>query len=381
MKVVIVGGGIIGLAAAWAVARAGHDVELCERASLPNPLASSSDDSRLIRFPYGAKRNYARMVAPAYRAIAHVSRDLAVDVHIPTGTLIVAGENDPSMRACIGDLEALAVPYDVLKAGQVATRFPLLVEAPGACGLWTPTGGVLLARRLLHALISWLDARDNVLLRPQTRVTAVDRASARVETATGAEIRGDRLIIAAGPWAPDLLPDFAGRLEPSRQVVVELDASPDTAASWSTMPMVLDGIAAGGSGFYAVPPVAGLNLKIGDHGLSHAGHPDQDRVPTHSERQRILELARTRLASADAYAPVAARTCFYTRAAEERFVAEAGARALVLAGFSGHGFKFGPLIGLAVQAWCEDRLHGPSLERWLAGHMPEAPACLDLVET
>ena len=49
MKAIVVGGGIMGLATAWALAREGHAVELFEQGPLPNPLASSMDEHRLIR--------------------------------------------------------------------------------------------------------------------------------------------------------------------------------------------------------------------------------------------------------------------------------------------------------------------------------------------
>ena len=68
MKAIIVGGGIMGLATAWALARDGHEVELFEQGPLPNPLASSMDEHRLIRHPYGDHRGYARMIDDAYAA-------------------------------------------------------------------------------------------------------------------------------------------------------------------------------------------------------------------------------------------------------------------------------------------------------------------------
>ena len=65
---VVVGGGIMGLASAWALRRRGHDVALYEQGPLPKPLASSYDHHRLIRFTYGAMIGYARMVVAAYAA-------------------------------------------------------------------------------------------------------------------------------------------------------------------------------------------------------------------------------------------------------------------------------------------------------------------------
>ena len=53
MKAIIVGGGVMGLGTAWGLVREGHQVELFEQGALPNPLASSVDEHRLIRHPYG----------------------------------------------------------------------------------------------------------------------------------------------------------------------------------------------------------------------------------------------------------------------------------------------------------------------------------------
>ena len=51
MRVIVVGGGIMGLACAWALVRRGHQVTLYEQGPLPNPLGSSHDQHRLIRLP------------------------------------------------------------------------------------------------------------------------------------------------------------------------------------------------------------------------------------------------------------------------------------------------------------------------------------------
>jgi glycine/D-amino acid oxidase-like deaminating enzyme len=50
MRVIIIGGGIMGLCCAWAASCAGYQVVLYEQGPIPNPLASSTDQHRLIRF-------------------------------------------------------------------------------------------------------------------------------------------------------------------------------------------------------------------------------------------------------------------------------------------------------------------------------------------
>ena len=74
MRVIIVGGGIAGLSTAWALQKSGVQVTLLEQGPLPNPLASSVDDHRLIRYPYGTPsrrcpRNPRQKVRPLRRAI------------------------------------------------------------------------------------------------------------------------------------------------------------------------------------------------------------------------------------------------------------------------------------------------------------------------
>src|SRR3954468_17453923 len=91
MKAIIVGGGIMGLSTAWGLAREGHEVELFEQASLPNPLGSSIDEHRLIRHPYGDHAGYARMIDPAFAAWDLLWRDLGCKLYAATGPLALNG--------------------------------------------------------------------------------------------------------------------------------------------------------------------------------------------------------------------------------------------------------------------------------------------------
>ena len=86
----ILGAGIMGLSAAWALSRQGWAVHVVEQDPVPNPRGSSVDHHRLIRHAYGAQAGYMRMVDPAYAAWALLWRDLGETLYEPTGVLAVS---------------------------------------------------------------------------------------------------------------------------------------------------------------------------------------------------------------------------------------------------------------------------------------------------
>jgi glycine/D-amino acid oxidase-like deaminating enzyme len=367
VRVIVVGAGIMGLCTAWALQRMGHAPVVYEQSEdIPNPLASSTDQHRLIRYPYGAMTGYARMVGDAYAAWARLWADLGRSHYRPTGTLVVAHELDGWVEASVGGLEAQGLPYERWTPAELARRLPFLQLSSARFALFTPTGGVLFAARILEDLADFLTSRG-VALRRYTLVAEIDPVRAAVRTADGREDRADALVIAAGPWTPGLLPALAGRVTPSRQVALYLEPPAEPQADWAAAPMLLDLIEAAAGGFYAVPPVKGSALKVGDHGFSLSGHPDRERTPSAEELATVLAVAKSRLPGLARYRVLEAKTCFYSVTEGERFICERLENAWILAGFSGHGFKFGALIGERVAAALAGEGRADGLAAWAAG--------------
>lgn len=369
MRVLVVGGGIMGLSCAWALRRGGHEVTLYEQGPLPNPLASSCDQHRVIRFTYGAMTGYARMVADAYAAWERLWADLGRSHYRATGTLVVVRDETDWTRHSIASLEELSLPFECWSPAELARRLPFLDLGTPREALFTPSGGLLFAERILVDLTRHL-AAHGVRLRANTPVRALDPARAALRTDDGREEQGDALVVAAGPWVLELLPALRGRITPSRQVALYLEPPPELQAAWGAAPVLLDHFEAtegAEGGFYAVPPVDGSALKVGDHGFSLKGHPDRERAPSADEATTVTALAGTRLRDLARYRTIETRTCFYSVTADERFVALRIGNAWVLAGFSGHGFKFGALMGERLAAALAGDLPADELAAWAAG--------------
>ena len=71
-----------------------------------------------------------------------------------------------------------------------------------------------------------------------------------------------------------------------------------------------------------------------------------------------------------AYREREARACFYTVTEDERFTAVAGARGLAVSACSGHGFKFGAVLGERTAAALLGEVGFGAYARWLAGAGP-----------
>src|ERR1700759_3700636 len=126
MKTIIVGGGIMGPGTAWALAKSGQDVELFEQGDLPNALASSMDEHRLIRHPYGDHIGYARMIDDAFAAWDLMWRDLGQQLYAPTGTLALTGNGADWAERSAATLAAIGRPMVELTIDQLRQRFPLI---------------------------------------------------------------------------------------------------------------------------------------------------------------------------------------------------------------------------------------------------------------
>jgi hypothetical protein len=91
-------------------------------------------------------------------------------------------------------LEAMALPVEIWSPDALAERVPFRRFKHGHFALFTSTGGVLFAERILKDLGRWL-TREGVPLHPCTRVTGVDPDRAAVDIEGGRTDRGDVLVV------------------------------------------------------------------------------------------------------------------------------------------------------------------------------------------
>jgi glycine/D-amino acid oxidase-like deaminating enzyme len=366
MKTIIVGGGIMGLATAWGLARDGNHVALFEQGPLPNPLGSSVDQHRLIRHPYGDYAGYARMIDDAYAAWDLLWSDLGQRHYAPTGMLALTVNGETWAERSARTLAAIGKPMEELEVASLGRRFPQLETSGVERAFWISSGGVLFAQDIVAGLAQHLARQPTVTLHPGTKVRSVDLDRARLVTEAGADHRADCIVVSAGAWVNRLVPASTGRLVPSRQIVVYFDLPDEQRALWAKGPMIID--KNGDVGLYLVPPAAGRGLKVGDHDFSRSGDPDGGRDATAAEIAPLLSRCRSLLRGYEQWRIDQLKVCFYTVTEDERFVVEKlGRQGWLMSPCSGHGFKFGALMGLELARTIAVERDPARHARWAAG--------------
>ncbi len=356
----------MGLSIARALSKKGIEVYLYEQSTIPNPKGSSCDDHRLIRYPYGNQSGYMLMVREAYAAWKSVWDDIGSIHYAQTGTLVTSQTGTGWAKDSLEALTEAAIPFNRLNESQLRARIPLLELKGVKLAYYLESGGVLFARRILASLKDYL-LKKQVTIQELTKIRSIDSEHQRLHTESGDSFAFEHLIITAGPWTKDLIPGIS--VTPSQQTVYYLDVPEQDLPTWQQAPMLLD--IDPGSGFYLVPPVAGLGLKLGDHRFTLQGHPDlptQTRHPTPETRHADGHAHLTDSEAINLRYPIAyPKTCFYTVANNEEFLYKQEQNIHILTGFSGHGFKFGPVIGDRFAEVLTGGLEGAVFSKWLGG--------------
>jgi glycine/D-amino acid oxidase-like deaminating enzyme len=366
VKIGIVGGGVVGLAAAWNAARAGADVDLFEMApEIPHRGGASFDQHRLCRIPYGDLDGYAILMAPARAAWERAWSAMGARHYAETGCLsLCTAEGDWTDRSHDA-LRRQRIAHRILSPAEIATAWPFLDVRDARYGLWTEPGGVLFADRATTGFAE-LARAAGARLHAGARVAAVDD-DGEIDV-DGRRLRFDAVLVAAGAWTAALLGWAAPGIVALRQVVVYAEPPAAAAAAWRNAPILLD--MGGPRGMFCAPPVAGRGLKFGCGARNAPRAPGELPEPQPGEAEAVLAAWRPRLAVFDDYRVLDARVCWYAATADQRLVAARRGRVVAITGCSGHAYKLAALFGEGLAQCLHDGDETPLA--WIRGDLAAA---------
>jgi sarcosine oxidase len=347
-RVVVIGAGVMGSAAARTLGERGVDTVLLERFRVGHSRGSSHGAVRIFRLTY-PQTDYVRMAMRALDSWRSLEQRAGETLLIQTGGL----DFGPGVDECAEAMTECGLPGEWLSAKEAEERWPVFSLKGVDRVLWHEQTGICQSDRAVAAQVRL--ARDSgVDVREETPMTGVHPSGDGVviETESG-EIAADVAIVAGGSWNAWILDD-ALRAFADGGTALPLDVVPrmvptvqdvsyfrprDPGAEWPVLIEWLDHM------WYAAPAGEGPGVKVGRHLAGRAVNPADGPFGTLPEfQQDCVDYVRERCPGVDPQ-PVGAETCLYTMTADEDFVLDRVGPLVVFGGCSGHGFKFGPLVG------------------------------------
>ena len=343
---IVVGVGGVGSAATYHLADRGLDVLGIERFDVPHTRGSSHGSTRIIRRVQHEGEAYVPLVERAYELWrdleAHTGRDL---LHV-TGSVHAGppetGVVEESREAC----DAHGIPYETLSSSDVNERFPGYDLPDGFGAVYQEDGGFLACEQ---CTIAHVEAAHEAGATVRGRERVLDWS----ETTDGVRVRTDKgryaadeLVVTAGPWTRELVPELAAEAVPVRAVMAWFQPEEPELFAPDRFPVFVVRDAEGGGYGFPRHDVPGFKLGVSDP--TPVVDPDaMDREPTRAEEELHRRFAE-RYFPAGAGPTVGLSTCIWSMSGDEHFVLgrpDGYDAVTVGAGFSGHGFKFASVTG------------------------------------
>ena len=340
MRVAVIGGGAMGAATSWRLARRGVDVVCYDRYSPPHPLGSTHGDTRIIRTAYLEGPWYVPLLQEAFPLWRELEAVSGAQLLTMTDALMIGDSSSEAVTGANASAQAHGLDIEVLDAVELRKRYPGHVVGDEDMAVLDKQAGILRPEAAVVAMLSQVPrvVRD-------TRITSI------------AEVIDDfdAVAVAAGPWTPELIDWIPLKVE--RQVHAWLAIERE--AGWLTpdrFPVFIRQSKTFGD-VYGFPTLDGVAVKVGRH------HEGEFTDPDHVRREvDATDLDPLRRMAATYMRGVSGRvirtlTCMYTNTPDGHFVIDFSPddkRVVVISACSGHGFKFAPVIGdIAADLVCD----------------------------
>ena len=322
-RVAVVGAGVMGCAAAWALAERGADVTLIEQFDLDNERGSSHGRTRIFRLAY-PEPQWVQLAEEALAGWRELERRAECEVLALHGLVELCS----TTRLTSADvLDARGIEHRLLSREEVRAHGVVLPE--GWAALWQPDAGVVLADAARHA---FLDV-GRPAIETGRRVESLD------------DVDADVVVVTAGPWVTTLVPDVPVRVTRETVAFFARNGAPDAVGRRARRRDA------------APCDVRAARSRARAQGRSasrgHAADPDLDEGADPEIVARISAWVGERFPDVRPE-PVGEQSCLYTTTEDESFVLERRNGIVIGSACSGHGFKFAPAIGRRLAALALD---------------------------
>lgn len=357
--VVVVGLGAMGSATVYQLAKAGASVLGIDRFAPPHALGSTHGDTRITRLAIGEGMEYVPLVRRSHEIWREIEDQVGVELLRQCGGLVMAPRESQAMHGSenflnqtIAAAEHHGIEHQRLTTAQIEQRFPQFTLAGSEAGYLEPAAGFLRPERCVDAQLQ-VARSSGATVRFGEQVLAYDDDGVRVRVqTTKGTVEAAQVVITAGPWVTQLVPELADQMTVYRQVQFWFDlADRSDYEAYHRLPVYIWGGGGRRDMIYGFPMVDGPDggAKVAREQYTSSTTVDEvDRQITQDEVDEMYEgFVRHRLPGLGSRC-VKARACLYSVTRGSRFIIDrhpTSPNVIVASPCSGHGFKHSAAIG------------------------------------
>jgi sarcosine oxidase len=361
-RVAVVGTGTVGSQAAWRLAARGAEVVAYDRFAPGHDRGAAGGETRVFRSVQTDDSRYVPLVRHADALWKQLQAETGRELRRLTGCLFMGAADDSHMRTVMDVIAEHGLDHEVLDADSMAKRFPQFRVYDGELAVLDRHAGFVRPELTVQTAARRAEELGARIRRysPVREVSQAAGGGVEIRTDTGTE-RFDAAVVTQGPWAGDLLPDLPWEVSVCRAISAWFLPDEDHRAG-EERPGFLR---RGAHEFYGIPSPDGLSVKLGLPQAHHKPVDDPnglDRTVAPEELETFTEIVRRYLPGLNPD-PVRLSVFMegYTGSTRPLVGPLPGCDDIVLlAGFSGQGFKLSPAMGdIAADLALEGRTDQP----------------------
>ncbi|MEU3273416.1 N-methyl-L-tryptophan oxidase [Saccharomonospora sp. NPDC006951] len=344
---IVIGLGGMGSAAAYRIAAQGQRVLGIEQFTPVHTQGSSHGGSRITRQAYFEDPAYVPLLLRAHELWPEIEADSGLSIFTRTGGVMVGPPESRTFSGSLASAEKWGLAHEILEAADLRRRFPTMQPSEEDVALYEAEAGFVVPEASVSAHLRLAEGAG-AELRFEEKVLdwTADGSGVRVRTSLG-EYTAGHLVVCPGAWAPVILSGLGIPFAIERQVQYWFAPRGGAGAFAAEHHPVYIWENAHGRQFYGFPATEGEVKVAFFRGGGLCTADTIDRTVGEHEIADITGFVAARMpALPGTY--LRSATCMYTNTPDEHFVIAPHpehSNVVVAAGFSGHGFKFVPVVG------------------------------------
>jgi len=358
--VIVVGVGSMGSATCYQLAKRGARVLGLDQYPVPHSYGAHHGLARMIRMAYFEHPNYVPLLRRSYELWDELEHESNAHILYRTGALYIGNPGSTLISGAVRSAEEHALAYEILDVEEMGRRYPQIHMRPDQKAFFEQPAGFLIPEL---AVSSFVEAarRQGASINTGQEVCRwrADAKGVTVETSQN-RYQAGQVVFTGGAWSGKIVRGLGVELNVTLQQQGWFEPKTPEAFQLGKLPAWYIETS-GGHGYYGFPLLPDQSgMKVALHAPGRSTDIDTaDRTPDPTISNEMRDYLRENLPDA-AGTMLDSSVCLYTNSPDSHFIVDRHPefeKVLVACGFSGHGFKFCPVIG---EALADLALHGKS---------------------